>query len=92
MASKPLNKKTDASSSGSGAPAALENVASTSATAIPQPGAATRVIGNVTKIGSEFTARGGGPKLKFTPNMPIRRKRPECVFHLAIYFDLMYLL
>ena len=84
MASNPPSKSVDASSSGSVAPAASENVAYTSATVIPQPGAATRVIGNITKLGSESTAKGGGPKLKFTPNMPVRRKRPECVDHLAV--------
>lgn len=92
MASKSPNKKIDASSSGSGAPAASENVASTGATAFPQPGAATRVITNITKMVAESTARGGGPKLKFTPNMPARRKKPEYVCHMATHPNLTYIL
>ena len=92
MASKPPNTSGDASSSVSVAPPVSENVSSTSATAIPQPGAATRVIGNITKIGAESTAKGGGPKLKFTPNMPVRRKKSECVCYLAVRYNVTYLM
>jgi hypothetical protein len=47
-----------------------------------------RVIGNFTKLGE--SSRGGGPKLKFTPNMPSKTVVAEATF--VIFIDSLYLI